>query len=419
MSAKKLSEMVRPEKLVLAMLALSTFLNYVDRQTLALLARPLQDALHMDDRAYAAVVICFMVAYALGNLAAGAVVDRIGAARAMPLFVVLWSLAGAICGLVQTVPQLAASRFLLGLFETGNFLAAPVIVSMYLPAHQRASGIGIYSASALLGAAVSPPLVTAINAAMGWRAAFVILGASGFVWTIAWYLLPWSALNTPVSAPDRAKLNPDAIDIPTWRRAVCNPCVWAQAVGTMLTFPVWYFYLNWFPKYLTDERGLTILDMGSRAWVVYLFGGIGSIAVGSLMTFLARKSTLSSIGARLSTMALVCLVAPIGAWNYFSPAVSTSLAIAACVALVHMMWQTIITSMPLEVFTERSLGKVLGVVGIVSGIGGITSTWLIGELVGIVSYRPMFLVMSAAYLVALAGMTLLLRIGGVQWRRLT
>ena len=398
----------------MAMLALATFLNYVDRQTLALLARPLQDALLMDDRAYASVVVSFMIAYTVGYLIAGALVDRIGATRAMPFFVVMWSLAGALCGLAQTMPQLAAGRFFLGLFETGNFLAAPMIVGTYLPVHLRAAGIGVYSAAALLGAAVSPPLVTTINASLGWRAAFVIIGICGFVWVALWYMLPWKSLKASISHSVHAEFKSDAIDISTWRHALSEPSVWGQALGTMMTFPVWHFYLNWFPKYLTDERGLSTLEMGSRTWVVYLFGGIGSITVGYLMAILARRMRLTSISVRLMAMGLVCVLAPIGALNFFAPAVSISLGIAACVALMHMMWQTIITSMPLEVFTERSLGKVQGVVGVVCGIGSISSTWLIGELVGMVSYRPMFLVMSVAYFFALVCMITLFRIGGVK-----
>ena len=114
---------------VMALLAASTFLNYVDRQVLALLARPVQQALAMDDRGYAAVVTAFMIAYTLGNLSSGWLVDRLGAVRAMPFFAGAWSIAGSLGGLAHNTPQLAASRFFLGLFETGNFIAAPVVVT--------------------------------------------------------------------------------------------------------------------------------------------------------------------------------------------------------------------------------------------------------------------------------------------------
>jgi ACS family hexuronate transporter-like MFS transporter len=400
--------------LIVGMLALSTFLNYVDRQTLSLLARPIQDALRMDDRGYAAIVTAFMVAYTAGNLTAGILIDRFGAARTMPFFVIMWSLAGAMCGFAHSVPQLGVSRFFLGLFETGNFLAAPIIVSMYLPGHQRATAIGIYTAAAMLGAAVSPPLVTTIDAMIGWRAAFLIMGASGLVWAGIWYLLPLGDVGARPPDVLRKDEPPGAVDIRTWGQALREPRVWAQALAMMLTFPVWFFYLNWFPKYLTDERGLSTLEMGERAWLVYLFAGIGCMVAGLVLSFLVRMLNMPPVRARLFTLAAISVVAPVGAINYFAPPVAVSLASAAWVALVHMIWQIVVTSMPLELFTGRSLGKVLGIVGIVNGIGGIVSTWLIGSLVGEVSFRPMFVVMAAVYLAAVALMLALLRLGGVR-----
>ncbi|MDC8773513.1 MFS transporter [Roseateles albus] len=397
--------------LVVAMLAISTFLNYIDRQTLSLLARPIQEALSMDDKAYSIVVTSFMVAYTLGNLSSGLLIDRLGAVRALPFFVAAWSIAGALSGMVQSSPELAVSRFFLGLFETGNFIAAPIIVSMYLPTHQRAFGVGLYTAAAMLGAAVSPPLLTHINEAVGWRMAFVLMGGAGLLWVLVWCLLPLkrNARQTDV-AREAASPAAGVVDVQTWRQALAEPRVWAYGLGAMLTFPVWFFYLNWFPKYLTDERGLSTMEMGAKAWVVYLSAGIGCMVAGGILAKLIR-SGLPPVRARLYVMASVCIAAPVGAINFWEPSIEISLASAACVALIHMIWQTTITTLPLELFTAKSLGKVFGVAGVASGLGGIFSTWLIGQLVGVVSYKPMFLVMSVAYVLAMAVIILLLKRG--------
>lgn len=392
------------------MLATSTFLNYVDRQTLSLLARPIQLAMHMDDGAYAFVVTCFMVAYTLGNLSSGFIIDKLGPVRALPVFVALWSLAGALCGLAQTPAQLGISRFALGLFETGNFIAAPIIVALYLPARQRAFGVGVYTAAAMFGAAVSPPLVTQMHALVGWRTVFIAMGAAGLVWVAVWRLIP---LGNPVGREQEERasaIGAGAIDLASWLQAVREPKVWAYAVGAMLTFPVWFFYLNWFPKYLTDERGMSVLAMGARAWVVYLFAGVGCMVAGAIVAALVGRR-VAAVRARLVVMGAVALLAPIGAVNYFEPAINVSLAVAACVALIHMIWQTTITSLPIELFTSRSLGKVFGVAGIATGLCSVVSTWAIGKLVGIVSYKPMFLVMAVVYLIAIAAVLALLRLG--------
>jgi ACS family hexuronate transporter-like MFS transporter len=392
------------------MLAISTFLNYIDRQTLSLLARPIQQALSMDDKAYSIVVTSFMVAYTLGNLTSGLLIDRLGAVRALPFFVAAWSIAGALSGAVQSSPELAVSRFFLGLFETGNFIAAPIIVSMYLPSHQRAFGVGLYTAAAMLGAAVSPPLLTHINEAVGWRMAFFLMGGAGLVWVLVWCLLPLKRDTRTDAVGQVAGAAVGVVDVQTWRQALAEPRVWAYGLGAMLTFPVWFFYLNWFPKYLTDERGLSTMEMGAKAWVVYLAAGIGCMVAGGILAKLIRAG-LPPVRARLRVMAAVCMAAPVGAINYWQPSIEVSLASAACVALIHMIWQTTLTSLPLELFTARSLGKVFGVAGVASGLGGIFSTWLIGQLVGVVSYKPMFLVMSVAYVLAMAVIMWLLKRG--------
>ena len=397
---------------VMAMLAVSTFLNYLDRQVLSLLARPVQEALSMDDSGYALVVTCFMIAYTLGNLSSGFLLDRLGAVRAMPFFVGMWSIAGCLSGLAHSTPQLAASRFFLGLFETGNFIAAPVVVALFLPARQKAMGIGVYTAAAMFGAAVSPPLVTAIHAAVGWRMAFALLGGLGLCWVAAWWMLPLRAPKAAqvASSSSNEISAPGLIDPRTWREVLTEPRVWAFGFGQMLSFPVWFFYLNWFPKYLTDERGLSTLEMGNRAWAVYLAAALGSLAAGGVIALLTRRG-IAPIKARLLTMGAIAVLAPVGAINYFQPAVEISIALASAVAFLHLIWQVTITSLPLEIFTPRSMGKMLAVAGTTSGVGGIVSTWLIGQLVGTVTYRPMFLVMACAYAVALTVVLILLARG--------
>jgi len=397
---------------VMAMLAASTFLNYLDRQVLALLARPVQAALAMDDRGYAAVVTAFMVAYTLGNLTSGWLLDRLGAVKATPFFVGAWSIAGCFSSLAHDTTQLALSRFFLGLFETGNFIAAPVVVALFLPARHKATGIGIYTAAAMFGAAVSPPLVTAINAAVGWRMAFLLLGVSGLCWVALWWLLPLRSgkQGAHVQVDDAPGGTAPMVDPSGWREVLAEPKVWAFGIGQALSFPVWFFYLNWFPKYLTDERGLSTLEMGQRAWAVYLAAALGSLCAGWVIGVLVRRG-LAPIRARLATMAAIAVTAPLGAINYFEPSIDVSIASASAVAFLHLIWQVTITSLPLEIFNPRRMGKVLAVTGLTTGTGGIVSTWLIGQLVGSVTYRPMFIVMACAYTVALGLVLLLLSRG--------
>jgi ACS family hexuronate transporter-like MFS transporter len=387
--------------LIVAFIALSTFLNYVDRQTLALLAGPIQLDLGIDDKGYAYLVTVFLLAYTGGNIVSGWFIDKVGARVALPVFVAWWSIANACSGLVHDVHLMALTRFALGLAEVGNFIAAPAIVREFFPPKQRALAIGIYTAAAMFGATASPPLITWINEISHWRAAFITMGAVGLMWSVVWVLFIWKSGKPVVADASVAEQEPaDLQDVSTWARAITNRYVWGVALGTMLTYPVWYFYLFWFPKYLTDERGLSTLQMGKLAWVVYAAAGIGCLIGGGLSGLLVKAGLRPKL-ARLRIMGLVCIIAPVGTINAFEPSIAISLALASVVAFIHMFWQVNITALQTELFTRNGIGKVFAVSGLATGGTSMLSTWLIGQLVGAVSYKPMFIVMAVAYPCAL------------------
>ena len=399
---------------VITLIAASTFLNYVDRQTLSLLASAIQGDLHIDDKGYAYLVSAFLFAYTGGNLVSGWFVDRFGARIALPIFVAWWSVANALSGMVHNVDHMALTRMALGLAEVGNFLAAPILVRQFFPVRQRAFAIGLYTATAMFGATVSPPLITWLGATSGWRSAFIIMGVAGLVWAAVWVLIVLSKKNTTVAIVDadeatlEASEEAAAQDITTWWKALTNRAVWGIALGTMLTYPIWYYYLFWFPKYLTDERGLSTLEMGSKTWIVYLAAGLGSLTGGYLSGYLIKRGIVPK-AARLWTMLAACCLAPVGGFIALEPSIPVALALASCVAFFQMVWQAGTTTLPTDLFPAKHLAKAFAISGTVTGLAGIGSTWLIGQMVSLVSYRPMFIVTSCLYPVAILLVYLLTR----------
>lgn len=382
---------------IVAMIAVASLFNYIDRQSLSLLAGPVQRDLAISEAGYANLVNAFLAAYTIGNAVTAWLVVKIGARLGLAFWVGWWSIACAAGGLAQNSFQLGVTRFALGLGETGNWTAAPVLVRQWFAASQRGLAIGIYTAAAMLGATIAPPLITGFGTALGWRATFIIIGVAGLVWVAAWLLLYPAAAEREVVEQDSAD---DAAGETSWGAVLRSRRVWLIAVAGMFASPVWYFYLFWFPKYLTDERGLALVDLGRTAWVPYLAAGLGALIGGVLSGRLIARGTAPP-RARLIVMTAVAVAAPISAVNMLAPPVAISLAVAAVVGFSHFLWTTNITALVVDLFPARNLGRVFGVMGILAGLGGILTTHLIGQLVEITSYRPMFGVMALAYLAAL------------------
>lgn len=372
---------------ILAMLFLSTVINYVDRQTLSILASTVQAELGMDDLDYAAVVQLFLVAYTLAHLGAGWLTDRLGPKLGLALFVCWWSAANIVTGFAQSAMQLGAARFALGLGEAGNYTAAPKTVAERFPAEERGFAVGVYTAGAMVGATIAPPLIAWLALAHGWRAAFIATGMLGFVWIIGWWLVHhWAPTVAP---PNDAEAGGRWGWVPLLRQ---RP-VWGLAVARMITDPVWYFYLFWFPKYMIDDRGLSLMQMAQVAWVVYLAADLGSIGGGVASGRLVRRG-MAPARSRLWLMAGAALLAPAGAMIAGSPSIAATFALAALVAFAHLVFLTNLTTLAVDTFPSRHVATIFGIIAAGSGLGGMLSTRVVGEFANAQSYGSVFLMMA-------------------------
>lgn len=380
---------------IVGMLALAGLLNYVDRQTLSLMSGAVQRDLGIDDVGYAALVNAFLVAYTAGGLLSAYLVDRFGGRRTMYAFVGWWSLASAFSGLATNMWQLAATRFAMGLAEAGGWVASPKLVREWFPRSEHALAIGIYSSAAHIGAALSPILITALLLAVGWRWTFVLTGAVGLAWLFIWLTIYPASRQGPemASNPEPAA---HSAGLTAWFDVAKTRGVWLVATANSLTNPVWFFYLFWFPKYLTDERGLTIAQMGRTTWVVYAAAGVGSLLGGVLSGAIVRRGRRPA-KARVMAMAGIAAIAPIGALNALAPNVPVSLALGALVAVCHTAWVTNQTALFVDLYPARHIGKVFGINSVLTGLVTMGSTYLVGQLVSVLTYRPMFLVIAVAY----------------------
>ena len=258
---------------ICALLFFATTINYADRQIIGLLKQTLQSQVGWNEIDYSNVIFVFQVAYAVGLLFAGRVIDRLGTRKGFSLAVVLWSLAAMAHALARSVFGFGVARAALGLSEAGNFPACIKAVAEWFPKKERALATGIFNSGTNVGALATPLVVPWITRTYGWQAAFIATGAIGFLWLIVWVVVYRSPEDHPrVSTAELNHIRSDpqesTVNIP-WLQLIPHRQTWAFAIGKFLTDPIWWFYLFWVPDFLFKKHGITLLNVGLPLFVIY------------------------------------------------------------------------------------------------------------------------------------------------------
>jgi ACS family hexuronate transporter-like MFS transporter len=243
----------------------------------------------------------------------------------------------------------------------------------------------------MIGATIAPPLIAFLAVRYGWRAAFVATGAAGFVWILAWLAIYPRAPGVPAGETEPFR----------WGPILRDRSILSLAIARLIADPVWYFYLFWFPKYLTDERGLTLIQVASLAWIVYLAADIGSIAGGWFSGQLVRRG-MEPVRGRLVAMGCGAVLAPFGILIATHMGIGPTLAIGALVAFAHLVFQINMGALIVDLYPRRRVATAMGLIAAGSGLGGIFSTQLVGKLASFGSYDRVFLLMGALHPLAWA-----------------
>ncbi len=367
---------------IAGLLFLSTVINYIDRQTLSVLAPTLTKELGISDQQYSNVLTAFLAAYTVMYVGSGFIVDRWGTRRSLSLFMVWWSTANMLHAFVRGPWSLGAFRFLLGAGESGNFMAAFKGVSEWYAPKDRAFINGLIQAGASVGAVIAPPVITVLALHYGWRFAFVATGALGLLWLVPWLLITRHAVALPVPAgPQRH-----------WSEMLRYRQTWGLLAARFLSDPVWWFYLFWLPKYLVDQRGFTVAEMGMLAWMPYLTADAGSLAGGWLSGQLIRRGW-SPVDARLAWMLPFAALMPLSMAVGFVESRTVSLALICVVTFAHMGWKTNQATLTNDIYPREVIGTVAGLLAFGNGLGGTLFTALTGWMVVQFSYASVFVLM--------------------------
>ena len=376
---------------IVALLFMATTINYVDRQVLGILAPTLGRELHWSETAYGDVVSWFSLAYALGFLAAGRLLDRIGVKRGLGGAVVAWSLAAMAHALARSVTGFSLARAALGVSESAIFPGAIKSVAEWFPRRQRALAAGLFNAGTNTGAIVAPLIVIPLAQRWGWQSAFVVTGALGLVWLALWvplYGMPES--NPRVSRDERTLIASDPPEKPlpseSWTAFLGYRQTWAFAVGKLLADPVWWFYLYWLPKFLDARYNVKLSGLTLPLIAVYLTADLGSIG-----------------GGKTAMLAMALLIVPS---TLASQARSAWLAvgIVAVAAAAHQAWSANVYTLASDMFPRSAVGSVVGIGAFAGAMGGVLFQRAVGRILDANggNYAPIFVYCGSAYLVAWA-----------------
>ncbi|MCC6356595.1 MAG: MFS transporter [Verrucomicrobiae bacterium] len=393
----------------------ATALSFLDRQVLSVLAPVVTKQLGMDNVAYSHVTTAFLLSYAVMFLVGGRLMDVLGTRLGMALSVGLWSVASAAHAAVQGAGQLGFCRFLLGVGEGGCFPGAAKGVAEWFPQRERAMAMGIAIGGASLGAVVAPPMTVWLSEMLGWRGVFLTTGLIGAAWVIAWWVMS-KGIGAAVSLAGEAAHGPRAgardtgamPDRPRLLSLLGRLDVWGFAVVRFIVDPVFYFYMFWIPKYLSEERGISQQAIGALSWIPFLALGVSNVAGGWLSDRMVRGGFSAQV-ARKWIMAAAALLTVASGFAGRVAGLETALAMMSLLMFAHGFWVTNYVTLIGDRFPKGAVGTVMGFSGAIGALGGMLANTAIGLVVDRFSYGPVWVASGLMYPAAFVVLLLAVR----------
>ena len=400
---------------IIGLIFFVTMINYIDRQTISVLAPVITKDLGLTNTDFGAITTWFLLAYTISQAVSGKLYDRIGNKNGFTFSVALWSIAAILHAFASGFTSLSAFRSILGFGEAGNFPGAAKVSAEWFPQRERALAQGIFNSGVALGSIVAPPLIIWLQLTYGWKATFIATGILGFIWLILWGILYQPRNQHPLLTEKEKYLIEDGEiqtttqeAAPSYTKLLGYKQTWAIVLARFLVDPVWWLYITWLPKYLYDARGFDLKQIGIFAWVPFVAAGLGSIFGGWLAGFLISKGW-SVDKARKVIIGFSCLLMPAGIVAAYTTDAMFALAMISIVLFGFQVWINNVQTLPSDFFPKSAVGSVAGLGGMGAGIGSMILIFTTGWVVDHFSYTP---ILVAAGLLAPIGTVVLFALAG-------
>jgi ACS family hexuronate transporter-like MFS transporter len=401
----------------------ATTVNYLDRNVISYLRPFLAEAFHWTPEQevidYSNIELAFKIAYAMGMMAAGGIIDKLGTKLGYAIATGLWSLAAIGHAFATGTGGFLIARVFLGITEAGNFPAAIKATAEWFPQKERALATGIFNSGSNIGAIIVPLSVPFIAANYGWQWAFILTGIVGFIWLGLWFLFyEVPEKQKRLSQAELEYINSDKVEVTeaedtekvSWMKLLSFRQTWAFAIGKLLTDPVWWFYLFWLPDFLMKQYKLSATEIIWPCALVYVIGSIGSIGGGWLPLKLINKNWPAYKARKMSMLLYAFAVLPVlfsqylGAINMWLAILVIGLAVSA-----HQAWSANIFTTVSDMFPKKTTASVTGIGGMFGALGGILLTLVVQKNMFVyytklgkidTAYFIMFCICGASYLLA-------------------
>jgi len=383
------------------LVAAAIAISYFDRLTLPVAIASIQHNIPLSNEQYSWLQSAFLLAYAALYAIGGRLLDRLGTRRGFLLIMLWWSLACALHSLAFGFVLLLVARCLLGAGEGGAFPAATRVVAEWIEPQSRSTAMGLINAGTAIGSLLAPPIIGLILLHSGWRAVFVVAGASGLGWVLCW------ALTYPAndSADATAREAGPAIRPMPWLDLIRLHNVQAFVFAKFMSDSAWYFLLFWLPKYLYDARGFDIRQVSYYAWIPYAASGVGSFLGGWFSSALLRRGK-SLNAARKIALGCCAAAMPVVMLVSLAP-VSLALALFSIAFFAQQAWSGLVMTLPADIFPLNAVGSVAGLIGFGGAMGGAIFGAIAGFLLQHgVSYGTLFVAVGTFHLIGLAAIVL-------------
>jgi ACS family hexuronate transporter-like MFS transporter len=388
---------------MLGLLFSAAVINYLDRQALSVAAPVIRQQYQISPTEYAQILSAFMLAYALMHPIAGKVIDMLGTYRGFSLAVSWWSLACAGHAFATGIVSFSFFRFLLGMGESGLLPASIKAVSEWFSKQERAFAVGIINIGIGVGGILAPPLIAGLILLFDWRIAFLISGALGFLWLGAWMLFHQGRRKS------HQESEAPYVEAPTqvsWRGLLSYREVWGLMAARLIADSAWYFYLFWLPEYLSQERGFSIRQIGTSAWVPYLTACLGSFTGGFFSDHLIKRGW-SVTSARKIVMVTSALLMPTTIFAAYVQEPAPAIALMSLATFLIQVWATNLFTLPSDLFSSHVVASVYGFSGFTGSLSAMIFMPVVGAVVETYSYTPIFIGVGLLHLVA-TGVVLIL-----------